>query len=595
MDNNSSLTDFERRFLALLDSFSGKKDLSVKNLEDIEGEFQRLIAESPTNYHLLFQYNEFRIANGSNLPKIRPKILIGGPYGIIYPNLHSRSLFEVADVVCLTCAQKPYPYSSALFCQPITHFFDILKKLPPGFTPDFFWDNQIEHKHFIPAGIEIAPFPIVASVCHSYVHQSIEHVCELFDLVLPISKFHGDLLRKKYPEKIIDLPFGLNWASFNGSLQPSFEDKTIDVSVTFSETNSPVFCNHRNRTIELMKKFKEKYGNRFSIEICSPLPQEKYFEVLKKSRITINVTGIHGPYNYRTVEAMCSGAMVFQYGWENDFFQNPFSELFVEAVHGVSFNFENFESKLLYYLENPEKTQNIAKAAYTYLNDNFSYKKLYTRLIDTVKNRKIHLPRDMKGHSGYHHLDMIYYYQNNDLIHFMTYSSLTTFSQDWIKWNNLMVRSSAGGEASLAYLLLVAVASDTVQTETANHWSLCSSCYRKAIASVSPEYAWIIQWNFLLLSLESGKAAKEDIENMINLLQKCDPVPFDEKEIIFKYDVNSDLYPCYKRSHPKAIEFIKLNMELMKVIDQPQERVLLYHQYALQASHYFLEIIMQNS
>ena len=325
---------------------------SASEAEKVDREFQKLLPLIPKKYTPFFHYNEFRIANALILPKTRPRILMGGSFFSNFPNVHGYPLSEVADVVCLSCSNKPFPYKSTIHCTADLHFFDILQKLPSGFYPDFYWDNQVEQWHYIPAGIDMAPFPIIASVCHTYLHKSIEQVCELFDLVVANSKFHASLLRRKYPEKIIELPFGLNWGSFDFHIDPHWE-KTIDVSLSFAESDSPFYCQKRNRVIEMTKQFKEKYKDCFNIEITHSLPREEYLDLLEKSAVVINVTGINGPYNYRTIEAICSGCCLLQYDWDkSDFFENKFSELFIEGEHGMGFTFENFEAKLLFCLEN---------------------------------------------------------------------------------------------------------------------------------------------------------------------------------------------------------------------------------------------------
>ncbi len=575
---NQQITDLLKR--------SWLSSQSVSELEKINEEFNILIANNPLSKGLLFYYNEFRIAHIDKLPKTRPQILVGGPIGILYPHLHNYPLFEIADVICLTTVHKPLVYYSAIHFQPKTLYFDILKKLPKGFKPDFFWDNQIEHKHFIPYGIEIAPFPIVASVCHTYLHKTLEHVYELFDLIVPVSKSYSHLLKKNFPDKIIDLPFGLNWGAFNYTITPQWE-KSLDVCITFNESSSPVYDYKRNRIIELAKKFKAKYGNRFSINISGKVSQTQYIDTLKKSRITINATAVNGPYNYRTIEAMCAGSMVFQYEWDDSFFDNKFSELFIEGRHGVTFNFENFEQKLLYYLENPIQTEKIAREGYEFLIQNYNYKKLYKQLFQEIKNRDIKLPRKISNKNNYYHNDMVYYYQNNEMINFMSLGILTVFEEPWIQFNNLMVFANTLDENSEGYHLLIAsLPSSLTQLEAFTTWALCCKFYQEALAQVPKEFAWIVKWNFLLLSIENKQFKKQDLEEMLTALE-TEPIPFDEKKITFKYYVRSNDFPDYQY---KAVEweFIRLNLELMKAMENPQARALLYRNYALKAVKYFL-------
>lgn len=588
----NGMNQIEGALDALVSNASKKMDsLSLEDLLMFDLSFQKAIDQYPKNCKLLLSYNEFRITNASRLPRTRPQILLCGPLGCTYPNLHSFPLFEVADVVCITCGPKTYGYSSSINCNPSTLFFDILKKLPPGFVPDFYWDNQVEHGHFVPAGIEMAPFPIVASLCHFFLHKSVEHICEVFDFVLPISKFYGNILRKKYPEKIMDIPFGLNWASFDHMISPHWE-KSIDVCVTFVGSKAPQYCNKRNVVMELIKKFQEKYGARFSIVIVSNISNAQYTDIIRKSRITLNVTGIHGPYNYRTIEAMCAGSMIFQYNWEKEFFENDFSELFIEGVHGASFNFENFESKLLYYLENRELTEKIARESYAFLTANYTYKQLFQRLISSVKKMNLKLPRNEFSFNGYHQVDMIYYNQSNHMINCMNYGVIGAHNQiSWIQLNNLMVLSCTYTDQHPGYQFLIVMASNiSFDLKKGDIWAICCKYHDMALKTVPREHLWLIQWNFLMLSLERGQAVRKEVEDILVMLEDEDPVPFDETQLIFKYYVNSSLYPMYQLGK-NAADFFELNMELIKVIDKPKERSLLYKNFALKAIKYFLQII----
>lgn len=565
-----------------------------KDLFQVDQEFRELIRQAPRNARLLFGYNEFRIAHLNELPRDRPHILIGGLFNLSYLSLHIYPLFEIADVICLTCRDEPFPYFSTLHCHPLMQFSEILNKLPSNFKPDFYWDNQVEHRHFIPAGIEAAPFPTVASICHSYFHKSVEAICELFDWICPVSKFYGNILGKKFPEKIIDLPFGLNWASFDLFVSPGWE-KSIDVCLTFSESDEAFYCGHRNRVIQMLRQFKEKYGNKFSIEIVSNLPIEKYMDILFKSRIAINVTGINGPYNYRVVEAINSGTMLLQYDWKDEFFENPFGELFAEGVHGDVFNYENFESKLLHYLENKELSEKIAKEALHFLKENYTYKKLYQQLLEHVKKNPVNRTTNIQPFIGYLHSDMAYYYQCNDCLTYMNYGCFyAAYINNWIGFNNLMLLSCIYPLNTPIYQLFLSIVSVFVdRQENTDPWSICSNFYKKALEKAPQEYAWIIEWNFLLLSLEKGKAEKKEIERMLTLVDKKEVVPFEENHVIFKYYVDSPTYPKYQLHNLKKHEFIELNMNLIKVIDKPQERALLYRNYALDALHYFLRFSAQ--
>lgn len=567
---------------------------SLSTILECDQEFLKLLKVVPNHPEVLFLYNEFRIANIGMLPKTRPHILIGGPFDVQYPTTHHYPLFELADVICLTCVDKPLPHISSIRCAPHSLFYDILQRLPKGFEPDFYWDNQIEHWHFIPQGIEIAPFPIVASVCHSFLHKSIEHICELFDFVLPISRSYSDILKKKYPEKIIDLPFGVNWGSFDYLIEPRW-NKTIDVCLTFGEIHSPAFP-FRNKVVELTKKFKEKYKDRFSIEIVQDISQEKYMELLFNSRIIINVSGVHGPYNYRTIEGMSSGSMLFQLDWNTDVLENHFSELFVDGVHGVSFTLDNFEEKLLYYLENKELTEKIAREGLSYLKENYSYKKLYTELIHKISERKTALPRNSSKHIGFHHVDMAYLNQNDRVAWCMSFGIVHELTElNWISYNNFMIYVCKFQHKNQIHQNLINIIADPLApSEKTDLWTMCCKFHENALENCPKGLIWLVEWNFLVLSLENGKASKEDIKKIIALLETTTSVTvFEEQKLMFLFSIKSENFPEYREKGRNAVEFISLNLELMKVIDNPIERAKIHHRFALKAARYFLDVISQ--
>lgn len=559
------------------------KALEASQLRDLEEEFEDLLNSNSGDSKLWFVYNEFRIANLPFLSKKRPQILLGGTFNTVYPNLHSLPLLEAADVVCLNVETSSSPYKAVLQCSIFTPFSEIIKQLPQGFEPDFFWANQVESDHFIPLGIETAPFPIVASICHSFLHKSVEALCELFDLVLPVSKEYGAHLRKKFGEKIGDLPFGLNWAGFK-DIKPCWE-KSVDVCLTFQNDKAHLYANKRLPVIELTQKFKEKYGERFVIEICPLLPRDQYVEMLQKSRIAINITGINGPYNYRTLEAMQAGSMIFQYqGLFDDFFVNDFGELFVEGVHGTLFNFENYESKLLHCLENRAETEKIAKEAFTFVDENYSYKKLYQKLIAWVQNSAIKFPRQISRDKAWHLVNALYYNQNDEKFNLL----IEEFPEikkvySWIDWNNWMLLSNQLPKKIRNFLFLTA--------DQLNERGLELQLYENALLQAPQEHRWIIHWNFLLLCLERESATEEQMQKLLAILKYYSPPPpFDESALLFRYYVNSSHYPRYQRKGLKEpSEFISLNIDLIKVIDDPQKRTALYHSYALKALSYFLD------
>ncbi len=569
---------------------------SLKDLEAFDRHFRSEVEKESKNFWQgWFFYNEFRIANSGRLPKTRPHILTAGPLDVSYPYHYIKPLFALADVVAINCHPNPLVCNSFLPCQPATLFLDILKRLPEGFKPDFYWDNQVEHLHYIPPGLEKAPFPLVASICHTFLYKSVEYVCELFDYVLPISRYQGDILKAKYGTKILDIPFGLNWASFDAFIEPCW-DKSIDVIIPFEKSSSPIYDNRRNLVLEELHKFKKKYGERYSILIISQLTQEDYIQLLRQSRIAINVTGIHGPYNYRTVETLCAGTALFQYDWEEGFFQNRFSDLFIDGVHGIGFNQQNLESKLLYFLEHKLELEAIAKAGYKYLLENYSYDRLYRSLIGMVNNNaSLVFPRTHTAPNGFFQRDMIFYYQGNQkALSFMGYGleDLEHFPA-WIRNNNLMIYASVLDKTHPLYsLLLLKEKREFSYAARPTEKELYRNLYAKAIKEAPRESAWIVEWNFFLLSLELEKPTKQRALEMVERLHALAPAPFDEASVMFKYYIANRNYPRYN-IFPDAInlpkDFMQMNIDLLKVSGNVQPRAEKYRDYAMGCAKYILE------
>jgi len=557
-------------------------------LLEAEATFKRLLADPERDPLTGVFYNEFRLANIGNLPRNRPQILVGSPFSGTFPNIHISRLFEVADVICLTSTEKPFAYFSTMHCNPDTTFLEILTRLPHGFQPDLYWDQQIESMHYIPSGIEKAPFPIVASICHTFNHQTIEHLCQLFDRVLPISQAYGEILQKKYPKKIINLPLGLNWGSFEHILKPNWE-KDIDVCLTFSPATAPKYGDKRNQIVELFKQFKMKYGREFVIEIATGLPKEKYFDVLKRSRITVNTTGVNGPYNYRTIEAMCAGSMVFEFEWENHFIGNKFSESFIEGTHGVTFTAESFEEKLLYYLKHPEETEKIAREAYTFQKEEYNYKKLYLQLFDEVKKSHISLPRNFHGFEGALQRDLAYYYQNNQLSSFINYGMMQLYEpKTWIDFNNLMIYSGTVFSKGIGEVFLTLITTKLCREFNGIRiWTLCELFFKSASELAPKEHQWIVKWNFFMLATEMKLSTRKDAEEMLLFLESISPKPFDESNLFFKYYLNSASYPPIQIGDSN-LDFQVFNLELLENIDKPKARALLYRDYAIKIIKHML-------
>jgi hypothetical protein len=73
----------------------------------------------------------------------------------------------------------------------------------------------------------------------------------MFDYVLPISQTFSPSCSYQNA-KVLNLPFGLNWASFHKSIpsQKAWESRKFDISITFSNTASQAYHGLRNEVIQ---------------------------------------------------------------------------------------------------------------------------------------------------------------------------------------------------------------------------------------------------------------------------------------------------------------------------------------------------------
>lgn len=376
--------------------------MSVKAIDDLEEEEQRVrgkshlhelenrwrdaVAEATDNDESLFltHHNRFRLRNISSLKERRPAILLGFINDNHFPNFHTVEILKVADIVSLTLNDN----SSGEIDRVSYHLVKddmnaIRKRLPKGFNPTFFWDMQAAHGHVHPRGLSLAPFPCVASICHMQQGPAVKTICDMFDFVLPVGEVFFDAV--SYGKaSVLHLPFGLNWASFHHLFKGDAGERDIDVSVTFSSSSNPAYHQLRTQVFSLVLELQKKWEGRFRIEIRTDLAKEDYRNILMRSKISINVVGINGPFNYRSCEIVNAGALLFQANILEEGLPVDYEGVLEEGSHFISFTPEDLESKLLDYLEDEQRVSEIASSASSHLKGKHSYEQLSKSLITKI-------------------------------------------------------------------------------------------------------------------------------------------------------------------------------------------------------------------
>jgi hypothetical protein len=339
-----------------------------------------------SDWEVLIEYNRFRLRNLKQLCRKRPAVLIGAINDGYFPNFHTIELLSIADVISLTTKKDQADSIDRIKYSLLNDSIQsIVSRFPVGFKPTFYWDSQAEHGHPQPMGLSNAPFPTVCGICHMFFSPAIKRLLEVFDYVLPVGEVFDQFCLTQN-NQILRVPFGLNWASMHHLFGEGINDKDIDVSVTFSDSKSGPYGSLRAEILSKLKILKEKLSGKYKIEITSDLNKEEYSQILLRSKISVNVVGFNGPYNYRTCEIINSGALLFQANFNSHNVKPDPEELFKSGEHFVSFDLDNMEDKLNDLLSNPELVSQIAKNGKNKLEKELNYKNLFNQLIKKVRD-----------------------------------------------------------------------------------------------------------------------------------------------------------------------------------------------------------------
>lgn len=84
----------------------GPAALDVPRLAVLDDLWRRLAETSPTDVDVLLEANRFRLRHARVLPATRPRVILGGTVGAVFPNFHSLPLPRVADVVSITNQER---------------------------------------------------------------------------------------------------------------------------------------------------------------------------------------------------------------------------------------------------------------------------------------------------------------------------------------------------------------------------------------------------------------------------------------------------------------------------------------------------------
>jgi hypothetical protein len=357
------------------------------DIGELEFEWEELVESSEGDeWQLLVEYNRFRLRNLPRLQRSRPAVLLGFVNNSHFPNMHTMDLLKIADVVSLTNLDVQDQEIDRLHYSLTTDTIDsLVSRLPSGFEPTFYWDSQAVHGHPHPVGLSNAPFPTIASICHVQHSAAARRLVDVFDYIIPVGRCFDKFFEGGKAE-ILKMPFGLNWASMHHlfSSEPKLRD--IDVSLTFSPVDASVYGGLRKEVVKKIEELERRWKNKFRIVARWGLNKNDYFDLLQRSKISVNVVGFNGPYNYRSCEILNSGALLFQANVTSHGVECNHEELFRDGEHFISFSIEDLEENLLELLTDEDRLTKIAENGKAFLESTYSYEKLFKQLIARVRN-----------------------------------------------------------------------------------------------------------------------------------------------------------------------------------------------------------------
>lgn len=359
----------------------------VTVIQALEGKLETL-ASGAAQYNLNFLLfrNHFRTKHAAKLKLRRPRILLGLINYDVYPNFQSIGLLIYADLVSLSMPNLVQGRADRLaFDIALDNLADAVRRLPVGFTPDYYFDPQACGASIAPKGLELLPFPSVAGICHTFRGQHCEYLASLFDVVAPVSAAFVPLYQAFLGRKtVLNIPFGGNWGSFHYSTGQYNISKDIDLIVSFGESARVEYAGWRDLAIQLARDFAQQFAGQYQVVFVSGVSHQAYCQLLARSKIGLNVVGFNGPYNYRSCELMNHQVALLQLEVDFGLPQMQMADYFVPGQEYIPCDGHHFSDTLLSYLQQPALLAKIAAAGKARLVRDYSYEAIQRRIGDAL-------------------------------------------------------------------------------------------------------------------------------------------------------------------------------------------------------------------
>ncbi|PKL79687.1 MAG: hypothetical protein CVV27_01505 [Candidatus Melainabacteria bacterium HGW-Melainabacteria-1] len=248
------------------------------------------------------------------------------------------------------------------------NFGDILAQLPPGWEPDLvIWYNLALMG--LPPGIEECPWPTLAIV-HDWPlnFQPTLDYLEAFDYVLCDRALLKVLQQQGFERAAY-------WPCYGHDPQQHYLIPGLERpwDVVFLGSMSYHYHRDRNPWLERISRLSPDYR----VLISDRYYRDDYTRLLNQSKIVFNHS-LRGEMNMRSFEAAACGALVLV---EEDNLE--YHEFLTDGESCVTYNSQNLEAKIAYYLTHDAERQRIA-AAGTLAIANHSAERQFARLLKLV-------------------------------------------------------------------------------------------------------------------------------------------------------------------------------------------------------------------
>ncbi|GAB6043705.1 glycosyltransferase [Endothiovibrio diazotrophicus] len=522
--------------LAAVEAMAGN---DARALNECEEQYRELVELAPHHPEALRRFNQFRLRNLAVLPQ-RPQILVGTMGRHAFPNVHTFDLIRYADVVSLTIIEAQAAIDRIPFNPYADSLQGILARLPEGFTPLIFWDIQVDGRHLLPSGLEEAPFPTAAGIHEVFRRDAVRHAARLFDVVVPLSSTFVPHLKALTDRHVLDIPFGLNWAAMGGVVAPAHR-KEIDVAITFDDTFASEFEGDlRARVIERIAALERRHPGRFTFRHAGALEEAERLELLARSRIAVNVVGIHGPYNRVTCEALAAGCLLLQLTNDRHTIPSDIGDYFRDGEHLVQFRLDELEEKLLHYLSEPMEGARIAEQGRRFAEEHYGYDQLYLWLFEEVAQLKISAADRPNVADSLFHQGLSYWHSENpELIKIGALLAVQTlaYAAPEVRDNNLLVLLPQLARWFAPEMLSQLLSADDTFAEALRG---DTAELVEGIAARLPDRL-LHRWNRLAARLELGRAEREEVEALLADLERGEGDPaLDDETVMFNSRIRAD-------------------------------------------------------